>query len=341
MTWWANFSLRTLFSPSALSILRGILGLCLPFLLLQSGVRYHLLALVLFVLAAITDYYDGWVARRFNCVTDLGKILDPTMDKVLVLVPLAVFAALGFYSPWWLVPIFVREIVITFCRVGWLVDRKAVGAEKLGKVKFVFQVAVIGFSFVYLLGLDVSLPASFLGVWKTGMMIVLYAAVLLTVISGMTFMRSNRNNFLGTAFARFVSAAGVGLLPMVPGTWGSAFGVVLIILVHWNMWLYAATFFAIVAVGYWAVSQLDLSQDRDPGFVAIDEVCGMFVTFVGIPLSLSSIVTGFFLFRLLDIVKPFPVRRLEKLPGYWGILCDDLGAGFYAWLILTIAFGLG
>ena len=75
----------------------------------------------------------------------------------------------------------------------------------------------------------------------------------------------------------------------------------------------------------------------DVTVVVIDEVLGMFVTLFGQPLHPISLALGFLFFRIFDVTKPFPVRRLERLPGFWGILCDDLGAGVYAWLALRFA----
>ena len=334
---WASFS-RQPFLPAGLSFLRGVLGIGLPFLLLHPSPVFHLAAAFLFTFAALTDYWDGLLARRYHSESDFGKILDPTMDKILILVPLAFFSFLGLYSPWWLVPIFVREIGVTFCRIGWLLEGKAVGAEKLGKWKFGVQVVALACAFLYFISFDFS----FLVPWRHGLeflkMISLAAAIFLTLLSGFSFLRANRAHFQSPRFARFTGALGVGLIPFAPGTWGTAAGLGVVLLTHWNGWLYAAVCFLLGWAGYWAVSRIDLSADKDPPFVVMDEACGIFLPFVAIPLTVSSVLAGFFLFRLLDVLKPYPLRRLEKLPGWWGILCDDLGAGFYAWLLMRVLF---
>ena len=72
--------------------------------------------------------------------------------------------------------------------------------------------------------------------------------------------------------------------------------------------------------------------------IVIDEVCGIFVTFMIIPMTWFSAVLGFVLFRVFDVFKPFPIRLLERIPRYWGIMADDLGAGLYAWIILFVVF---
>jgi CDP-diacylglycerol--glycerol-3-phosphate 3-phosphatidyltransferase len=324
--------------PNQLSLARAVMGVCLPFLMLSHHIQNHVIALIIFIIAAVTDYSDGWYARRYNIVSNFGKIADPTADKVLILSALIAFSYFGFYSIWWIVPIIVREGVVTFCRIGWLLENKAVGAEKLGKVKFAFQVVLISLSFLYLLALDLNLWHELPIVGYIVIKIALVVAVALTLISGVSFFFANRQNFNSITFAKFTSALGVGLFPLAPGTWGSLLGIGFVCLGQLNLWLYLSVFGLLIWAGHWAVSKLDLTQEKDPHYVVIDEALGMMVALFCVKLSFISAITGFLLFRIFDILKPFPLRRLEKLPGFWGILCDDLGAGIYAWLILYYFF---
>ena len=112
----------------------------------------------------------------------------------------------------------------------------------------------------------------------------------------------------------------------------------LVLLSFWNPVLYASVFILFFFAGYWAVRRLDLSVQKDPQFVVVDEVLGMMITLAGVSLGWNSILTGFVLFRLFDIFKPWPCNRLETLPGYWGILLDDVAAGIYARLALLMFF---
>jgi phosphatidylglycerophosphatase A len=75
---------------------------------------------------------------------------------------------------------------------------------------------------------------------------------------------------------------------------------------------------------------------KDPGFVVIDEVAGQMIALIGTPLGWKYLLASFILFRSFDIVKPFPLRRLEGLPGGTGIMMDDVGAGLYALVLLQI-----
>ena len=75
----------------------------------------------------------------------------------------------------------------------------------------------------------------------------------------------------------------------------------------------------------------------DPGQVVIDEVAGQIITFLATPrVTWKGLLAGFIIFRLFDIVKPFPARRAERFPGGWGIMMDDLIAGLYSLLVLVI-----
>ena len=75
---------------------------------------------------------------------------------------------------------------------------------------------------------------------------------------------------------------------------------------------------------------------KDPGFVVIDEVAGQMIALIAVPAHWKYMLAGFILFRSFDIVKPFPLRRLEALPGGTGIMMDDVGAGLYALALLQI-----
>lgn len=141
-----------------------------------------------------------------------------------------------------------------------------------------------------------------------------------------------------TRLARFVSTAGyVGFLPVAPGTWGSAVGLLILLPLRWHgsEMAEAVTMLALLAVGIWSAGVTGREMgDEDPGPVVIDEVLGMLMTLALLPVSLTGVLVGFLLFRLFDVVKPYPAGRLEHLPGGYGIMLDDAMAGVYAYLVL-------
>jgi phosphatidylglycerophosphatase A len=107
---------------------------------------------------------------------------------------------------------------------------------------------------------------------------------------------------------------------------------------EWRLPVAIATAAAVTLVGIAPSSVVAReSGQKDPGFVVIDEVAGQMIALIGCPLNWKYLLAGFILFRSFDIVKPFPLRRLEKLPAGTGIMMDDVGAGLYA-LVLLEAF---
>jgi phosphatidylglycerophosphatase A len=136
---------------------------------------------------------------------------------------------------------------------------------------------------------------------------------------------------------------GAGRLHPGPGTWASG----ATILLWWGLtrWITvswqtpAAILLALLAilVGIPAATRTARAAGReDPGFVVIDEVAGQLITLVAVPISWKTLVLGFILFRGFDIVKPPPVRALERLPEGTGIVIDDVGAGLYALALMQL-----
>ncbi|HXH06648.1 MAG TPA: phosphatidylglycerophosphatase A [Vicinamibacterales bacterium] len=129
------------------------------------------------------------------------------------------------------------------------------------------------------------------------------------------------------------TAAGAGRMPVAPGTAGSAVGLLLYALLvraapDWGVPL---AVLVLVPAGVWA-SAIGVRHfgGPDPRPVVIDEVAGMLLALAWTPIGVRAAVVGFLLFRLFDIVKPFPAGRLERLHGGVGVMADDLVAGLYA-----------
>ena len=133
------------------------------------------------------------------------------------------------------------------------------------------------------------------------------------------------------------TSAYVGYAPVAPGTFGSAAGLAVFYAVRHqgSAIVEGATIVALFAIGVWAAGEAERHFGRtDPGAVVIDEVVGMLITLAFIPVNLTGAIVGFFVFRLLDIVKPWPARRFERLHGGFGIVLDDVMAGIYGNLVM-------
>ncbi|MBI4387935.1 MAG: phosphatidylglycerophosphatase A [Candidatus Omnitrophica bacterium] len=134
----------------------------------------------------------------------------------------------------------------------------------------------------------------------------------------------------------------LGRSPWFPGTVGSAAGLALIVLINWlgggkASLVHLAAVIVLFALGLQSSrSYVQEKLNNDPQEVVIDEVLGIFVTFLGMPIHWKSLLFGFVFFRVLDIWKPYPIKKLEKIPNGWGVMLDDVLAGVYANVILQI-----
>jgi phosphatidylglycerophosphatase A len=135
---------------------------------------------------------------------------------------------------------------------------------------------------------------------------------------------------------------GVGYVPVAPGTFGSAAGLVLWFALPHTILVEAITIVVLFVVGSWSGTVAERHFGKtDPGQVVIDEVMGMIITLFVNPVGWRGAIVGFLLFRLADVVKPYPANRLESLPGGIGVMADDAMAAVYANLGLRFALAFG
>jgi len=134
------------------------------------------------------------------------------------------------------------------------------------------------------------------------------------------------------------TSGGLGYAPIAPGTFGSAAGVAIYLLTSsWPFGAQLGLAALVTAVGIWASSVAAVHFGRsDPSQVVVDEVAGQLVTYLGTGVGWKGALVGFFLFRGLDIVKPWPANRLESLHGGLGIVADDVMAALYGCAMLHL-----
>ena len=160
--------------------------------------------------------------------------------------------------------------------------------------------------------------------------------------------RSETLRFADRVAIALATAGGAGFVPKAPGTAGSLVGVLIYLIMEAGRagayYPHAIIFFFVA--GTWAASRVERLYGHDSQRIVIDEVVGQMITF-GLfagsnQLSAIYIALGFGLFRLFDVVKPFPIRRLERFPGGLGVVADDVGAGLYALAALALVrYGFG
>jgi len=141
---------------------------------------------------------------------------------------------------------------------------------------------------------------------------------------------------------------GIGYMRPGPGTWGSAitvlcwWGLTHAIPANLQLWAALAIALFVILIGIPAATQVSRAvASKDPQFVVIDEVAGQLIALIAAPVTWKTLLAGFILFRGFDIVKPPPVRQLERLPEGTGIVLDDVAAGLYALGIMQLLLHFG
>ncbi len=130
----------------------------------------------------------------------------------------------------------------------------------------------------------------------------------------------------------------VGYCPVASGTAATAAGLVVVYLLSAHAFYYLLLLLVLTGVGILAADHVEkASAQKDPGIVVIDEIVGIMIAMLGIPLSWPTAICGFFLFRALDMFKIYPINKFEAIPGGMGIMLDDVMAGLYTNIILSIA----
>jgi len=187
--------------PNKLTLMR--LGLVPLFLLFLSvdNIFSHSLALLTFVGAAITDYYDGKIARERSIETDFGRLMDPLADKILTSAAFIYFVGSYPYIPAWIVTIIIaREFAVSGIRMLAAMKGKVVAADRAGKLKTVSQLTVI----IAILNVIVykKLLNSVFPYWsvaefwaKLGIYILVAITLVMTIYSGFNYLRANRHLF--------------------------------------------------------------------------------------------------------------------------------------------------
>ncbi|MDD3374643.1 MAG: CDP-diacylglycerol--glycerol-3-phosphate 3-phosphatidyltransferase [Candidatus Omnitrophica bacterium] len=181
-----------------ITISRIFLTFLFIFFIGQESLIFAILATVTFALASLTDYYDGYVAKKYNLVSDFGKLMDPIADKFLMLAAFLAFVRMNIVIDWMVVLILGREILVTGLRIFALTKQKVLAAERGGKHKTVSQVVaifiILGFIiFKRLVTIISGWSEDIEFWWKVGINISMLITVALTLISGLSYFWRNRN----------------------------------------------------------------------------------------------------------------------------------------------------
>ncbi|MGE5197917.1 MAG: CDP-diacylglycerol--glycerol-3-phosphate 3-phosphatidyltransferase [Deltaproteobacteria bacterium] len=180
-----------------LTVSRIILTFVFMFFLFVHGPWAKLVAMTIFVFAALSDFLDGRIAHRKNMVTDFGKLMDPIADKILVLAAFSAFVQMQLIEAWMVVIIIFREILITSLRLFALNKGKVLSATRSGKHKTLSQMAVIFVILVFIVSKEVMVAyftwnPEWEKLFRQGIYILMLLIVGLTLYSGLSYLWENR-----------------------------------------------------------------------------------------------------------------------------------------------------
>ncbi|RMF61004.1 MAG: CDP-diacylglycerol--glycerol-3-phosphate 3-phosphatidyltransferase [Calditrichaeota bacterium] len=193
--------------PNQLTVLRIILTPLFAVFLTFESLYFKYVSLFIFILASLTDWYDGYVARKFGSITPTGKYLDPLADKFLVATAFGVFAYLGYVKLWMFVLIASRDILVTGLRSYVLSQGKKFETSRLAKWKTATQMAAIYLLFIFVIAKEQiasqdASPGLLEDVerWNLVYNLMLFVTIF-TVSTGVTYLRDNRRHLKSLAIA--------------------------------------------------------------------------------------------------------------------------------------------
>ncbi len=184
--------------PNALTLLRIFLTMGFIFFMAHKGLGAIVVSCVLFAVAAFTDFFDGYYAKKHNLVSNFGKIMDPIADKFLILAAFFIFMRMHHIDAWMFYAIFAREMIVTGYRFAAMKKGKVLAAEQAGKYKTVLQFFSIFIILAFMIFLETGLHFSWADhvriAWLYGIYIVMLFTVTLTLFSGISYLWNNRKS---------------------------------------------------------------------------------------------------------------------------------------------------
>ncbi len=185
--------------PNQLTILRIILTPIFVLLLFVDGLTATFCSFIIFTLASLTDWYDGYTARKYGSVSEWGKFLDPLADKILISSAFICFSIIGYVVAWMVLVIVIRDLLITLIRSYSLLKESQIVTNLLAKIKTFGQFVVLFFIFIFHILNK--------GEWQKGIesliefvnssniiLILMYIITFLTIVSGLIYLIENRES---------------------------------------------------------------------------------------------------------------------------------------------------
>ena len=171
-------------------------GFFILFLFIK-GPAAKFMAMAIFLAACVTEYYDGYLARKTNGVTSFGKLMDPIADKILILGAFLAFVEMEVIPAWMVMIIIARELIITGIRILALSQKKVLSAEVGGKHKTVSQMVAVISILIFLIIRDLGFTIRYAEYFNIGLQVLMIIVVAMTIASGISYMIKNKDIFMG------------------------------------------------------------------------------------------------------------------------------------------------
>jgi len=187
--------------PNKITLARIGLTFLFMFFLFSKGVVFKSLALATFIIAALSDYLDGFIAQKYHITSSFGKLMDPIADKILVIAAFLAFVEMKLIPAWMLVIIIMRELVITGLRIMAFKNNEVLPADMGGKQKTVSQYGSILVILVFIIFKEAGVrtfgfwDASFEYWYRQIIFVLMIVTVMLTVVSGISYVAGNKKYF--------------------------------------------------------------------------------------------------------------------------------------------------
>ncbi|MBP9854114.1 MAG: CDP-diacylglycerol--glycerol-3-phosphate 3-phosphatidyltransferase [Candidatus Omnitrophica bacterium] len=190
---------KVLITPNTLTMSRIVMTFFFIVLMMAHGFFFKLVGAFMFFLASFTDLYDGYIARKYNLISDFGKVMDPIADKFLMLSAFLIFVKMGIISVFVFLLIFGREIFITWMRFYAKGKGFVLAAEQFGKYKTVTQFVTVGFILIFIVLRSASFSQDWSDVtlsrWNYTIDFFVFITVLMTLASGVSYYMNNKDVF--------------------------------------------------------------------------------------------------------------------------------------------------
>lgn len=184
--------------PNQLTITRIILTPIFAFFFLVENITLNKISLIIFLIAALTDWYDGWLARKFNYISDLGKFLDPLADKILTSTAFFCFVVIGILNFWMVLIIVIRDLMVTLLRIFGQLKNRSFSTSYLAKIKTTLQMIFLYYLLVIYVGIEKGLfhfiDKNYAVIFLNQDLIFysMLIITILTVYTGIEYLYSNR-----------------------------------------------------------------------------------------------------------------------------------------------------